>query len=98
MGPTILYFFKKWKSQKIESYIFSEIKKFKFMKNLVQNSSSFSRTGLCLIKSLNNIAYLIYIHVMKNIIFFNIKNDKITSIIKNAHSTFIDDMKCYLSK
>ena len=49
------------KKPKIDNNIFSEIAKFKFIKNIVTDSSSFSRTGFCLIKSLDNISYLVYI-------------------------------------
>jgi len=74
---------------------FSEPKNIKYTKDLVKDCSLFLGNSFCLIKSFNDILFLVYVKYPNYIIFFNLKNDEMTSIIKNAHSKEIAILKYY---
>ena len=89
------------KNIKINTDIFSAPENIKYIKDLVKQSCSFSKDEFCLFKSFNNIFYLVYnssINTTNNIIFFDLKNEQITSVIKNAHTEFIIILKHYQDK
>ena len=89
------------KNIKINTDIFSAPENIKYIKDLVKQSSSFSRDEFCLFESFNNIFYLVYISITNNsnnIIFFDLKNEQITSVIKNAHTELINILKHYQDK
>ena len=89
------------KNIKINTDIFSAPENIKYIKDLVKQGSSFPRDEFCLFESLNNIFYLVYnssINTTNNIIFFDLKNEQITSVIKNAHTELINILKHYQDK
>ncbi len=65
---------------------------------MVNDSCLYSKVGFCLIKSLNNIFYIVYISDSINIIFYDLKNEQLISIIKDAHSNNIDINKYFQDK
>ena len=89
------------KNTKINTDIFSAPENIKYIKDLVKKSSIYSRDEFCLFESFNNIFYLVYISITNNsnnIIFFDLKNEQITSVIKNEHPQFINILKHYQDK
>ena len=88
----------KEKIKTIKPDIFSEPKNIKFLKDLVNDSCSYSKVCFCLIKSLNNIFYIVYVSDSNNIIFFDLKNEQLISIIKDAHANNIDIIKYFQDK
>ena len=89
------------KNIKINKDIFSAPENIKYIKDLVKKSFYCSRNEFCLFESFNNIFYLVYnssINTTNNIIFFDLKNEQITSVIKNAHTEFINILKHYQDK
>lgn len=79
---------------------FSKIKNIKFLYDLPKTSDSYTPSSLdntfTVFNSIDNILFLIYSNRKCSIIFYNLINNKKMTEIKNAHNSFITNIRHYL--